>query len=145
MKPIKLMVILIIILVVFYLMLGCGGSGSQESANGSTASAVPAIPVKIAAVSRQPLAIPIYTSGKLFPGSMIQLSFKTGGIIARLQVDEGDTVQRGQLLAALDLAEIEARHQQARNAWLKAQRDAERVKNLYRDRAWSSSRIWKRH
>ena len=128
MKPIKLMVLLIIMLVVFSLMAGCG-SVPREDPNGD------AVPVRTAAVSRQPLAIPIYTSGKLFPGSMIQLSFKVGGIIGRLQVEEGDTVQRGQLLAALDLAEIEARQRQAKNAWLKAQRDAARVKNLYRDRA----------
>jgi multidrug efflux system membrane fusion protein len=128
MKPIRLMVILIIIPAIFSLMAGCGAE-PREAPQGD------AVPVRTAVVSRQRLAIPIYTSGKLFPGSMSQLSFKIGGIIGRLEVDEGDTVKRGQLLAALDLAEIEARHRQARNAWLKAQRDADRVKNLYRDRA----------
>jgi multidrug efflux pump subunit AcrA (membrane-fusion protein) len=124
MKLINLMIILIIVLMVFSFLVGCGSAPQEKPGEN-------AVPVKIVAVSRQPLAIPIFTSGTLFPGSMIKLSFKIGGIVDQLRVDEGDTVKRGQLLASLNLAEIAARHQQARSAWLKAQRDAERVKNLY--------------
>ena len=93
------------------------------------------IPVKTTAVNRQELSIPIHTSGRLYPKSMVKLSFKVGGIIGELYADEGDTVKKGKLLASLDLSEINARYSQAKNGWLKAQRDLQRVKNLYNDRA----------
>lgn len=93
------------------------------------------IPVKTAAVKRQELSVPVVTSGRLYPKTMIKLSFKTGGLIDRLAADEGDTVRKGQLLASLDLSEINARFNQADLAYSKARRDLARVKNLYKDRA----------
>lgn len=92
-------------------------------------------PVKTVMVDREALAIPVHTSGRLYPKSMVKLSFKTGGLIDRLYVEEGDVVKKGQLLAVLDLSEIDARHSQARNGFLKAKRDLQRAENLYKDRA----------
>lgn len=60
-------------------------------------------------------------------------SFKTGGVIARTYVEEGDKVRKGQLLAKLNLTEIEAQSNQAGFALEKAQRDHQRMKNLYAD------------
>lgn len=127
MKAIKLSITLVIIMILV-LMVGCG-STPEKDPNGGV------IPVKITAVTRQELSIPINTSGRLYPKAMVKLSFKVGGIIGELHVDEGDTVKKGKLLASLDLSEINARYSQAKNAWLKAQRDLQRVKNLYNDRA----------
>jgi RND family efflux transporter MFP subunit len=127
MKAVKTGTILMIIMI-FLSIMACGKK-QEEKPDGEM------IPVKIAKVTRQDLSIPIYTSGKLFPKSMVNLSFKVGGIIGKIYVDEGDTVKKGQLLAMLDLSEIDARYNQARNAWEKAQRDFQRVQNLYKDRA----------
>lgn len=127
MKAIKLSIILVIIMI-FMFIVGCG-STPQKDPNGGV------VPVKTSAVTRQELSIPIYTSGRLYPKSMVKLSFKVGGIIGKLYVDEGDTVKKGTMLASLDLSEINARYSQAKNSWLKAQRDLQRVKNLYKDRA----------
>ena len=63
----------------------------------------------------------------------LKLSFKTGGIVASVNVKEGDRVKKGDLLAALDLSEIKANVVQAQNGYEKALRDIERVENLYRD------------
>lgn len=93
------------------------------------------VPVKEVMVKRQSASIPIHTSGRLSPGVQSKLSFKTGGIVQRLYVDEGQSVKKSQLLASLDLAEINARVVQAQNAFDKAKRDKARVKNLYDDRA----------
>lgn len=60
-------------------------------------------------------------------------SFKTGGVINKTYVKEGDLVQKGQLLATLHMDEIQAQVQQAQEGLLKAERDAKRVKNLYMD------------
>jgi len=92
-------------------------------------------PVKLVPVEQVQVAIPIHTSGRLYPASQAALSFKTGGIIAGLYTDEGQTVKKGQMLARLDLSEIQARVRQAESAYQKALRDKKRVQNLYNDRA----------
>ena len=60
-------------------------------------------------------------------------SFKTGGVIDKTLVKEGDMVQSGQLLATLHLDEIQAQVVQAQEGLQKAERDMKRVKNLYQD------------
>jgi multidrug efflux system membrane fusion protein len=74
-------------------------------------------------------------SGALSSTSETKLSFKIGGIISKIYVKEGDHVSRGQLLATLDLTEINAQVQQAAQATEKATRDENRVKNLFNDTA----------
>lgn len=60
-------------------------------------------------------------------------AFKTGGVIARVSVDEGDAVQAGQIVARLNLQEIAAQVNQAELGLQKARRDFTRAENLYRD------------
>lgn len=93
------------------------------------------VPVKTVPVEKKEIALPILTSGRLFPKTMIKLSFKVGGLISQIPVDEGDSVKKGQLLASLDLSETQAYQNQAKNACSKAQRDLQRVENLFKDRA----------
>ena len=61
------------------------------------------------------------------------LAFKTSGIVDRVYVSEGDPVKRGQLLATLDMTEIDAVVAQARMNSEKATRDFKRARNLYAD------------
>ena len=75
----------------------------------------------------------IVCSGVLSSKRISKLSFKTGGIINRLLVDEGSSVKKGQLLASLDMTEISAQVQQARVSFEKVERDLKRAKNLYAD------------
>jgi membrane fusion protein, multidrug efflux system len=75
----------------------------------------------------------IHCSGILSSKQISKLSFKTGGIINRMLVDEGSVVRKGQVLATLDMTEISAQVNQARVASEKAGRDLERAKNLFAD------------
>ncbi|HEX3024050.1 MAG TPA: efflux RND transporter periplasmic adaptor subunit [Chitinophagaceae bacterium] len=74
-------------------------------------------------------------SGMMASTNEVKLSFKIGGIIAKIYVKEGDQVTKGQLLATLNLTEINAQVEQSTEAVEKAKRDANRVKNLYHDTA----------
>src|SRR5450432_3183971 len=79
-------------------------------------------------IRTQPVAFTNYTSamqysGKIESNSQTNLSFKIGGIISKIYVKEGDHVSRGQLLATLDLTEINAQVQQAKQNEEKASRD----------------------
>ncbi len=60
-------------------------------------------------------------------------AFKTGGVIAKTFLKEGDVVKKGQLLATLMMSEIDAQVRQAEEGLNKAERDMKRVKNLYAD------------
>lgn len=91
------------------------------------------IPVELRQVKTQTVADPVYLSGLVFNEKEARLSFKTGGVIQRIYVDEGDRVAAGQLLATLDLTEIGAQVSQSRQGVEKARRDWERAKNLYAD------------
>lgn len=91
------------------------------------------IPVKVLAVQGGASAGTISLSGQLTTDDEVYLSFKTGGIINKVLVKEGDAVKQGQLLATLNLTEINAGVQQAQLAFEKAQRDYQRAQNLYND------------
>ena len=108
---------------------GCGGAAKTDEPKKES------VRVKVAEVEYTDFAQPILASGTLVSDKEARLSFKTGGIIAELLVDEGEAVAKGQLLARLNLTEIDAQLGQARNAFEKAERDFKRVNNLYRDSA----------
>jgi membrane fusion protein, multidrug efflux system len=92
-----------------------------------------AIAVKVQPVITTRYAPVLKYSGTMASTAEARLSFKIGGIISKIYVKEGDHVVRGQLLATLDLTEINAQVQQASQAVEKVQRDVNRVKNLYND------------
>jgi RND family efflux transporter MFP subunit len=92
-----------------------------------------AIPVQVIALSPQTGSTTIALSGQFTTDDEVLLSFKTGGIINRVLVREGDAVRKGQLLATLNLTEINTQVQQAQLALDKAGRDYKRTQNLYTD------------
>lgn len=91
------------------------------------------IPVKLISAIALQENEPVETSGLLSSEQQSNLSFKTGGIINRILVKEGDHVRRGQVLATLNMTEISAQVSQAKENFNKASRDAQRTANLYKD------------
>jgi RND family efflux transporter MFP subunit len=77
-----------------------------------------------------PRAIPVRSSGVVCRRAEAQLAFKVGGIVREVLVRAGDEVAAGQVLAALDLAEIDAQLAQARSGVEKARRDRLRATEL---------------
>jgi RND family efflux transporter MFP subunit len=92
-------------------------------------------PVRIMVSQVEPFSINqrVIASGRISSKDEIKLSFKTGGIINNILVNEGDFVKKGQTLATLNLSEINAVLQQAKLGYEKAMRDYERALNLYND------------
>lgn len=91
------------------------------------------VPVKVISLDKVSVSFPIRTSGSLATKTEMKLSFKTGGIISQIFVEEGQLVQKGQLLARLNLSEVDPMVDQARLALEKAERDLQRAQNLYND------------
>ena len=91
------------------------------------------IPVTVQKIEIETISLPVHISGSISSSKESRLSFKTGGIIKSIYVNEGDKVKNGQVLAKLDLKEIQEQVNQAVVGLEKAQRDYERVSNLFND------------
>jgi RND family efflux transporter MFP subunit len=98
-----------------------------------TASTHDAVPVRTLKLAPTERPVQITVSGLFSTDDESVLSFKTGGIIRSILVREGDRVKAGQLLATIDLTEIEAQVKQAELGLEKATRDQQRAENLHRD------------
>jgi RND family efflux transporter MFP subunit len=123
--------ILSMFLMIYSLITGCtnGKAGNEEEQQLS----MKAVPVRFQ-MSRKIRHHPvIYASGSLMSSEESKLSFKTAGIIRKIYVTKGQEVTRGQLLAVLDLSEIEAQVRQAEINLEKAERDLTRAGLLYED------------
>jgi RND family efflux transporter MFP subunit len=101
-------------------------------AEGAPPAANAATPVRVAAITDAGGA-EVSVTGVLGAKDEIPLGFKIGGVVARVLVDEGARVRAGQLLASLDLREIDASVARATVGAEKARRDAARVERLYHD------------
>lgn len=125
----------LVIAAIFGLFALMGGCGQSAVANPKSESGIvdERIPVRTAPVEQQNVALPIHASGILSSSAEQRLSFKIGGIVRKIYVDEGDVVRPGQLLAVLDKTEIDAQVAQAQQALNKAERDLGRVEGLYKD------------
>ncbi|MFO8053576.1 MAG: efflux RND transporter periplasmic adaptor subunit [Bacteroidales bacterium] len=93
------------------------------------------VPVEIRAVEQLELPAIVSSTGRLSSKKEIKLSFKTAGIIRSMHAEEGDRVQKGEVLAGLDLSELKSNKQQAQTNYDKARRDYQRAKSLYEDSA----------
>ena len=91
------------------------------------------IAVKTVPVVTRKIVHDVVGTGMLMSKSESRLSFKTGGVISKVYVKEGDDVKAGQLLATLDLTEINSQLAQADLSVQKADRDLQRAKKLYAD------------
>ncbi len=89
--------------------------------------------VRAVPVTTEPLALPIVATGTLGPKEEVALGFKVGGVIARIEVDAGQSVRAGQTLAQLDVHEIDAAVTRAASAAEKAERDLARAQRLFVD------------
>jgi len=90
-------------------------------------------PVRVVAAAPGPAQPPLFASGVLAPRDEIRLAFKVGGIVRRVDVNPGDRVRAGQVLAELERTEVEAQVEQARQLAQKAQRDLARGRALHED------------
>lgn len=113
----------------------CSKSGSPAESSAAPAMDESAVAVRLTEVKEGNFSMPVVSSGLITTGTESRLSFKTGGIVTSILVEEGENVTKGQLLAILDQTEIDAQVSQSKNNLDKIRRDLERVERLYRDSA----------
>lgn len=110
-------------------------SGCQKTT--APVETISATPVRVTLPVSGPSAPPVLATGILTTADELKLSFKTGGVIDRVLVREGEAVNAGQVLAHVLPTEINAGLTQAQQLQDKAQRDLERGQRLYNDQVIS--------
>jgi len=111
-------------------LLGCSSGTPTET---SAPQAGQAIPVSLFPLQASPMTSAVTASGTFSTKDETLLSFKLGGVVAKILVEEGDPVKSGQVVASLDLTEIQAGVRQSKLAYEKALRDHQRAARLYKD------------
>ena len=111
-------------------MTGCGGDDAPE--------AEPMRPVRYQVVTRAPGEVARRFSGITKAGSIVRLSFRTGGTIEILKAGVGDMVKKGQVVAALDNRDAKLNLEKAqvslKNSRIQsenARSNLNRIKSLY--------------
>lgn len=115
---------------------GCGTGKEAPVERESAPAAVRAEPVASVTTAQSTRA-----AGTLAPRDEIRLAFKVGGIVERVQVDSGETVRKGQVLAELKSTEIDATVAQAMEAAEKSRRDLERGRRLRADEVATEEQV----
>lgn len=98
-------------------------------------------PVQVSRVTAAPHANDVSAYGIVRSDKEAQLSFKIGGLVKQLNVDTGDRIKKGDILAMLDQREIAAQTARAEAAAAKARRDLARIEPLLKNGFISQQRI----
>jgi len=99
------------------------------------------IPIKTASVGSLALAGNINASGLVTTENETTYSFKIGGVVSGVFVEEGQFFRKGQLLATLDETEIRAGLNQSDLNVQKNERDYRRATNLYKDSVYTLEQV----
>ena len=114
---------------------------NAQAEQATTLNPLPTFLVERAEVNYLPRGKMINASGRLANKSEQKLSFKTSGPVAKILVDEGDWVKKGQLLAQLNQEEINAQVAQSQSMFDEAKRNTDRYQALYKKRVVPVERL----
>jgi RND family efflux transporter MFP subunit len=125
-----------LLILAFLVFLGCGGEELPEK------DLTKPVPVKSVKATIQPVAQPLTYSGTAEPMERVRLSTKIMGWVEAIYFDEGDMVQKGQVVVKLRSKDLEAKRAQAEagmaeaEAYFKnAQTNLRRIESLYQKKA----------
>lgn len=97
-----------------FAVLGCKDTGPQAKADGGQTESAQSAPIApIAVATRTPLTNTLNVAGEFVPFQEVELHAKVAGYIKHINVDIGDRVKTGQVLATLDIPELTAQVQGA--------------------------------
>ena len=117
----------------FALLAGCGserGEGATPGGGRGRENRGPT-PVEVAIAQLKTAARSVAVAGTVEPIRSIGINSQMSGALLRVNVEEGDRVGRGQVLASIDSRELQAQLTAAEAALEAARRAAERAKQLH--------------
>jgi RND family efflux transporter MFP subunit len=114
------------------LLLGCGllaGCGTRSAP--SEVNAANVVPVGVVPVTRQNISTTLQIASEFQPLQEIDVYAKVSGYIKQLYVDWGTHVHQGQLMAVLEIPELEQQIQHDQAALAEGQEDLRRAQSAY--------------
>ena len=102
-----------VLLPLVLLLAGCGDPAPSQQALAEDDAPMPGTPIAAVEVQPRDLSRQLATSGNVEARSRIQLASRTDGTLDAVHVDVGDQIERGELLAELDVAEALAEQRRA--------------------------------
>lgn len=126
-----------IALLSFFLILSC----KEEKKESKPFENTEVVPIKTASVGSLAIAGNISASGLVTTENETTYSFKIGGVVSGVFVEEGQFFRKGQLLATLDETEIRAGLNQSDLNVQKNERDYRRATNLYKDSVYTLEQV----
>jgi RND family efflux transporter MFP subunit len=146
MKKIMIATILVV-LFLFFALFSCKSSSQKEESPEETFGAAP---VTVFKVKKQRISEKLLYTGAIEAWKKTNITPDIGGKIARIHVEEGDSVRKGQLLAELDtratrlqLRQAEAALAVAEANYKDAERNKERMDRLLKEKAVSDQQYEK--
>lgn len=94
---------------------------SHSSASGDPTAQLPIAPIELPV--RAPLSKKLEVAGELIPYQEVELHAKVSGYIQHIYVDIGDHVRQGQVLAELEIPELQAQVEGAKAGVLRSRED----------------------
>ncbi len=123
---------------------------SPEVEEGTAEEIFAAAPVKVFKVRRQKISERLFYTGVIEAWNKISITPDIGGKIAKIHVEEGDVVQKGQLLAELDTRAVRLQLEQSQAAlavaeanFNDAQKNRDRMERLKKEDAASEQQYEK--
>ena len=113
---------------------GANGGGGPNGGRGGPGGDRPPVPVEVEAVTTGSMAREITVAGVLEPLRTVGVNAQLPGALTAVNVEEGDVVRAGQVLAEVDAREIAAQVRSAEAALELARSTAERSASLWRER-----------
>ena len=113
---------------------GANGGGGPNGGRGGPGGDRPPVPVEVEAVTTGSMAREITIAGVLEPLRTVGVNAQLPGALTAVNVEEGDVVRAGQVLAEVDAREIAAQVRSAEAALELARSTAARSESLWRDR-----------
>ncbi|HYH06186.1 MAG TPA: efflux RND transporter periplasmic adaptor subunit [Thermoanaerobaculia bacterium] len=111
----------------------CSGSDAQETpAQAKAPQALQLSANDVAVVTMQESAAGIRITGSLDPADVVDVKAQVGGQLTRVNVERGDAVRAGQLLATIDAATQQAQSAGARAQLAAAERDFGAAEMLFK-------------
>ena len=137
----------LVALLLFLSFLSCRPQGREEEVKEKS---VGAAPVKVFRVKKQKISEKLFYTGVIEAWKKINITPEIGGKIAKIHVEEGARVRKGQLLAELDTRAIRLQLDQAKAGlavaeanYKDAQRNMERMERLKGEKAVSEQQYEK--
>jgi len=121
---------------------GCGNKGSDGSGDAKAAEsdekADTAIPVEVARARREPMVASYTGTASLEADRQADVVARASGVLLKLNVEEGDVVREGQVLAQLDSERAQLEVARADANLKRLEHDYERSQELYKAKLTSA-------